>query len=300
MAATSHEQVSDTVVLHKCCKYLRKSRYLKVPSFLHVCCVSCLRGPRNKRKVTYPTCSEPITGNVGSLPKAMADITLQTQLDHFLSGIQETTTVSKACEGCLEENSAVSYCRTCSDKYQCSGCVEKHVADSHDIHWLRKHEYCSKHGNNYMYSFCIDCDKVICSTCIISEHLYHDPVDLEREFVVDPKKKLLTEFLEDLLSLEGELDEYLNDYMQNIGSDVTAKYFTAEVNLTKQLDKLDNKSEFEKILDNLRYRKSQDVDKLTDHVTIVAKLRSTCAKVSSYLNNLFTEDDVYEIVQSGL
>ncbi|XP_033632047.1 E3 ubiquitin-protein ligase TRIM33-like [Asterias rubens] len=171
----------------------------KILDCLHTVCRPCLEKGVSKKEdgfkaVLCPVCDVE-TRALNGLTGLMNNNTLRGLVEEAVLKDKISGDVSKIrCQGCVEDNTAVSRCMDC-DNFLCLECQNAHqrlialknnnivpMADlkSGKITFKSKlrdqNPKCSKHSDQNCCFFCITCEMLICTTCTVLDHCKPDHI----------------------------------------------------------------------------------------------------------------------------
>ncbi|CAC5371692.1 unnamed protein product [Mytilus coruscus] len=104
---------------------------------------------------------------------------------------------SESCEIC-EGGTGHHYCQQC-DQIFCDNCKTAHLriktTKCHTFQSVRKinpeeNLFCSEHDEPFIFH-CVDCDTVVCQTCVVKKHNRHDMISI-KDSVLKLKEQLET------------------------------------------------------------------------------------------------------------
>ena len=180
----------------------------KILDCLHNVCRPCLeKGVSNQedgfKAVLCPVCDVE-TRALNGLTGLMNNNTLRGLVEEAVLKDKISGDVSKIrCQGCVEDNTAVSRCMDC-DNFLCLECQNAHqrliALKNHNIvpmadlksgkitfkSKLRdQNPKCSKHSDQDCCFFCITCEMLICTTCTVLDHCSPDHSYTDIEEAID-------------------------------------------------------------------------------------------------------------------
>ncbi|XP_071789136.1 E3 ubiquitin-protein ligase TRIM33-like [Asterias amurensis] len=180
----------------------------KILDCLHTVCRPCLeKGVSNQengfKTVLCPVCDVE-TRALNGLTGLMNNNTLRGLVEEAVLKDKISGDVSKVrCQGCVEDNTAVSRCMDC-DNFLCLECQNAHqrliALKNHNIvpmadlksgkitfkSKLRdQNPKCSKHSDQNCCFFCITCEMLICTTCTVLDHCKPDHIYTDIKEAID-------------------------------------------------------------------------------------------------------------------
>ncbi|CAC5424689.1 TRIM2_3 [Mytilus coruscus] len=251
---------------------------------LHTFCIKCIITIHKGNSLTCPLCNQMHNlkkGELSSLPK---DNTRRDLAD-FLEKHKKCDL--EKCAICRKNKHLSVKCETCVMRI-CSDCQQKHQRKypMHDFvtgllsvtNEIKENDLCDQtgHDRGRLRYFCkdLECEKVLCATCVITEHKNH-PVE-NIDLIISDRKKSFQQLLQSVRKKHTtvkDLDDRSKKSIQLLNDQ--AKTYRKKVN-----------DSYAKGVQKLREKKEKVIDCLEKvHERNEKRLNTTNEKLASFLVN---------------
>jgi len=214
------EEARTLPCLHRCCSSCLQTRATKDSATITLDCYKCSKTQQFSREDVLGL---PLRKNTSEMQELLAAIKNKKRRGSLLP-----------CELCThpEPTPGMSYCYDCG-KTLCSYCEEAHVRLRSFAHHTmvparkmtlpapptkprpprRTKRFCTLHSKDVEF-YCLDCELLICSSCLLENHGSHEWVDISE--ANELARRRLGETKQDLVQLDSDLDKTRKTLEANI------------------------------------------------------------------------------------